>query len=363
MGSKEFKKLSTIDFNSPEFSQTNKHLLSTFLLHGETQINKTLFKGIDKTGLINLAEYITPDKQSLQDMIIQTVLGGTDKVPMKAIAFFLPAIQLAKELLATVGSDNMPKVTYAIADGSGILLNKMDEGEVKHTSSLIFNTMKEYIKQFHPELEQHISFYRDEEFTKGILEDVYWKKIFPDMIKEVEKHPKLLKRIEGFADMNGGKNTVFAYSFLHPFEHDVVIDKETAPALHTNFFTGEHGLPSGEIILTTGAIPEQEFYKMRKAILPAFNLPYVREVKDTMLMTNFETAPYYMLRKTQDMALETAIDNPSELNHLDDYDPVVQFAYDTIKADTQDESGQAFSEFLNSLNSPEFKEKVNEGGL
>ena len=361
--------------NLKGFNGMPKAIADTLLLSGQTHVEKNLFRMIDPLGVENILQYTSEknwkENSSLGDMTIQTVLGGSEQMSMRVLAYFLPALQMGEQLLETVGPENMTNIVFTVANGSAIALNGFDESKVKHQTSQVLNLVYEYIKEYKPHMIDHVSFFVDENFTENILQDSDWNKIVVSMEQIAKENPELFLPTEQHAKNKGLEKTDYCYEFLHPFEHDVQV-LGSSPGAHTNFFTGEQGLPQSEIILSTGCVKEIDFYRIRKAILRVFEfLPYVRSVKTAQYVTNFTTAPYYMLPKGKgDLSLDEIIANPNMTfncikghNGNITFNHAVQGAYSTILRDTKDLSGESFASFLGNFNPSEMQERIKEGEM
>ena len=149
MGGDKLGKLSLNLDGISVYNGLQKPIVESLLLSGQSQVDKSLFHSIDEGGVQAILDY-TKDidwkkRTSLGDMTIQTVLGGSEKMSLKTLAYFLPALQIGEQLLGIVGKENMPKVAFTVADGAAIhkKLNGFNEKAVKHESSQMFNAVME----------------------------------------------------------------------------------------------------------------------------------------------------------------------------------------------------------------------------
>ncbi len=332
-----------------------KRALDVFLCSTTTNPEyRKLFKTIDSKGVENISGICSklerkPD--ALNETVIRTVFGGTEKMPFRAFVYLLPALNMCEELLES-GSNDIPNIEYFFMNGAGIVTNALDPEIANVESAEFIKIAQKYIEEYHPRLKDKVNFYTDLTFSTGIIGTPEYRQMYETLEKKLGFESDLKTGLLEMGERRKKAENSIKYAAIHSFVHDGYIDSEVAKM--SNFF-GESEPKEYDTIISIGAKPEEKFYRARKLLAEEVKTISYFTPKDTVqYIANINVPPYSPLSEGE-LYLKDVIKNPklimeavkvSQGEHSE-YQTPVQKAVESILDDVaQADSYKSIIEFI-----------------
>ena len=337
-------------------SPETKNLLDAFLCSSNSEhILIKLLNTIDSNGIESIAK-ICENPDNIEKTSLRTIYGGTEKMPFRALAYMLPALNICEQIQKNTGKKNVPNIEFFFMNGAGMMANDLDPEQTYKASFQFINVARKYIREFHPSLDEKVNFYIDRSFTSNIMKTPEYKqiyKIFEDKLTEKEAlRGDLLEMGER---RNAAINSI-KYAALHIFSQDGFINPEVA-----RMYDFEHDKPLFETdyIISIGAKPEEKFYQARKTLVDSMKaVSYFAPKKTAQYIANFNVPPYSPLKEGE-LYMQDVMKNPelimkarakNGINDFSDYQTPVQKAVELLIEDTENSTSQkSLIEFVEDL--------------
>jgi len=251
------------------FSQTEVKMLQKFL-------NGELLEAIDMGGVqkaVETAKKLVANPKYVEQITIKTVFRATEKVPLRALAYPLPAIYLAEEIGKQNGGKT-PKIELVFMLQAGISANNLNKEVVCQEACLLIDQIKKYVGEFHSELLPYISFTNDLDFTPTVMVSNDFARLV-DVLRQDGQNEQLV----AMGENHGGREESLGYGVLHSYIHDMVpSDNQT------------------DLIISVGAQPERHFYKTRQKLRGYLGqIDSFRLVRTIQYLAPFNVPPYQPL--------------------------------------------------------------------
>lgn len=237
--------------------------------------------GIDLHHLPHIALELATKGGKASGTIMRTVYGATTEMPMRAIGYSLPAIQLQRQLLQA--GIEPPQLQLISANNMGAFINKTDYGKSHEQAVLLAEKTRAMIQHKFPEVADYVVFLED----MPVGEDLYAE--LKNTAEAIREHggAEILARLHGRA--NGSEDTSPLYGAAHLPVHDREFYDNLKPLVPY-----QPDLTPAQTIMSVGSSQETLFYDLRQAVKP--HLPAYNEVKTVQYFTNHHTPPYIPAR-------------------------------------------------------------------
>lgn len=272
-------------------------------------------QNIDTEGLFHMTRRASQlQVESRQKpMIFRTVFGASEAMPLRALSYMLPSIQMA-EYIYNLGDNRrlflarptVPHVQFVFMINAGTGTNSLDNARCQKETARFVHVATSYIKKFHPDLTPYVSFADDQGFTDGIAvrEDFhsFVQKLCARLPSDLQQ--PLLTMGNGKSDSN---ESAF-YAALHVFVHEGYIS-----SLDFRPLSDKAPDFSDPLIVSFGGAPEKIFHAIRKTLLPNANEVEGFRVLDTAQYITKHTVPPYILLPSYDLSLCDALKTPKRI--------------------------------------------------
>lgn len=297
---------------------------------------------------------------AVNDIVIRTVLGAVEHMPFRALTYLLPAVKMAEAFLEhqkTMRVEHLylPQIEFIIMLDIGVSLNGLKYDKCFKEASLFIEIAKVYLDTYHPEVSSSVKFLVDESFSSNIRKNKEYQD-YESKIKTLLKEDKVVSPILNMMGARRGhSDNSFEYAAMHPLLHDGLIDSNIASFTEyggTKYSTNK----DVSIIISIGARPEEEFWKVRKLAHEDFELlTFVKPVSVIQYITQMNVPPYSPLN-TGELYLDDVIHKPElilqarpkKYNEWSEYQIPVQKSIGMLTNDTY-EDVEELIEFLNNF--------------
>ncbi len=220
---------------------------------------------------------------SMESVVIQTVFGGQEQYPIRALSYLLPALHFAESIRRSGKFKHIPLVRYVFMQRAGILLNGLDEARVTGQTRDLIRISREYVKEFYPELAPWVLFATDEIFMSDpSIRELYSSLMEDQSIRSDEYTAGILARFDT------QHTNVLPYAMLHPIVHDIHHPSGLFPDISG---ISDNSQPS--MIINVGGQAEKTFFRIRRAMtqrLVDMGIP----IQQTMQLFSSHQVPPYM---------------------------------------------------------------------
>ncbi len=247
--------------------------------------------GNDHNNLPTIAVNIASKGAYESGTVIRVVYGATDKMPIRALSYMLPALSL----MDGMQQDGIkpPQLQIIFANYISSTLNRMNHAHVAEESRRFTDVAQEYIQEFFPKLSGSAVFLEDTPLDKNTPlrnELLYVTRVLKNEVPSEMKQTLLGK------GNNSASRTNAFYGAAHILVHDIDI-----PVL-VPIVSEEALMVRPRSIISIGGYQEQFFYGLRHAVKPHLGKDY-NEIKTLQYFTRHRVPPYYMARDG-DIALD-----------------------------------------------------------
>ncbi len=333
-----------------------KRALDVFLCSTTTNPEyRKLFKTIDSKGVENISSIcssLESNPKALNETVIRTVFGGTEKMPFRALIYLLPALNMCEELLESGNIGDVPNIEYFFMNGAGIITNALDPEIANRESAEFIKIAQKYIEEYHPRLKDKVNFYTDLTFSSNIVGTSEYRKMYETLERKLGVETDLKSGLLEMGERRKKTENSIKYAAIHSFVHDGYINSEVAKM--SNFF-GESEQKEYDTIISIGAKPEEKFYRARKLLAEEVKTISYFTPKDTVqYIANINVPPYSPLPEGE-LYLKDVMKDPklimeavkvSQGEHSE-YQTPVQKAVESILDDvSQSDSYKSIIEFI-----------------
>jgi len=250
--------------------------------------------GNDYNNLTTIAVDIASKGAYESETVIRVVFGATDRMPVRALSYMLPALTLMDGLQ----QDDIkpPQLQIIFANNISSTLNRMNYVRIAEESRRFTDVAQEYIQEFFPKLSGSTVFLEDTPLEKNSL--------LRDKLLQVTRSLKEMVSFETREALfnkgyNGNRRINAFYGAAHILVHDIDI-----PVL-VPIVSEQASTVRARNIISIGGYQEQFFYALRHAVKPHLGKDY-NKIKTLQYFTRHHVPPYYMARDG-DIALDVVL--------------------------------------------------------
>ena len=361
-----------------EFNDSAKPTLDALFMNRNRGKNKApqitrgyedLFASVDEDGAYNIINSVLTNTEpgglpDLSDVSIRILYGATEEAPFRALAYPVAVLRLWEELFVLLGNDRarMPRIDIILSDDSGASINQLDRPRVNHASSVIYNSVSQYIQTAHPNVAEFVNFYRDEGFTTYRQNLPGHNDLMHKITETMSSDAGMMAMFEQFA--NGRKGNMYDYAAVQIFESHGFVNNDQG---YNHVLTGSQ-MPDCNMIMSVGCKTEAPFFqagKMTAQLVAQFYEWFTQRMAAQFILK--EKVPPYNIRSEHDLRLLDVVQNPNLLDEvregMDGLKPknygYEERSYDTLVSDLGDETGEGLKAFMSSLHkNPEFYDNI-----
>lgn len=247
---------------------------------------------VDSVNLPAIAKDLAVGSES--KTAVRIVFGATEEMPLRALSYVLPAVELA-EAARTAGI-SAPQIQVIFANNISGRLNRQDSLRVRYQSEKFSLLAKAYVEDFFPSITESIVFLEDTPLDKESVlrrELVDVNRILCANLSTETEDELLTKGREQSSRVN------YFYGAAHLLMHDVAI-----PAVLTTVL-GPADIVRPDFIINIGGQSEKLFYRIRHEIKPL--LPATYQQARTLQYFTRHFAPAYYMARGGDLSMENAL--------------------------------------------------------
>lgn len=254
------------------------------------------------------------DFEIMDHVVFRTVLGAVEHIPFRSLIYLLPAIKMVEAIIEKqekLRADKIyiPQIEYILMYDIGVTLNELDRDICLKQTELFVKTAKKFLKVYHQKAYGAVKFLIDKTFSSGIRKNREYQD-FELKVSDVLKNTPLIGgSLKEMGERRGHADKSFEYAAMHPLLHDGLIDPIIAS--FDEYDGSVYSTASNtKFIVSIGARPEEEFWKMRKLVNAFFEeLSFVTIVPVIQYITNMNVPPYSPL-KSGELYLDEVINAP-----------------------------------------------------
>lgn len=253
-------------------------------------------------------------KISLESVVVRTVFGATENMPVRALSYLLPALHLIESLRRSGKFSTLPQIQYISMGDSGSRINNLNRDRVSRQAALLAGVGMQYVKCFYPDLADLVAFASDNMFLDN-PEVINYKTRFEGISGSINNHPLYVSVTEALG--NSGRVDALEYALLHPLVHDLHYTAEPfAPIL------GPLLRDQPDLVINIGGQAEKLFYRARRMYVDTakqegVDMPTVPSVQ---LFTTNRMPPYMSIAAVGDhlgdVHLDDALVHPEIVSDL-----------------------------------------------
>ena len=242
--------------------------------------------GMDYENLVLTAVNLAKPDGRREGVVIRTVFGATEMMPLRALSYLLPPLVLMERLK----EDGLivPQLQVVFANQISARLNGLSIGQVTDQSDKLARLASSYVQTFFPEIADSTVFLQDAPLERGSV-----------LRNELLSNAAVLRNMEqlgledtlkGKASNNGAGRTHIFYGAAHPILHDADFKEILIPII-----ADQSPLAKAGTIISIGGYQEQDFYRLRQALKPHLG-PAYNQLSTLQFFTRHRVPPYYMAR-------------------------------------------------------------------
>ena len=267
--------------------------------------------GNDYNNLTTIAVDLASKGAYESGTVIRVVFGATDRMPVRALSYMLPALSL----MDGMEQDGIkpPQLQIIFANHISSTFNRMNHAHVAEESRRFTDVAQEYIQEFFPKLSGSTVFLEDTPLDKNTTlrnELLHVTRVLKDVVPSEMKQTLLDK------GNNSASRTNVFYGAAHILVHDIDI-----PVL-VPIVSEQALMVRPRSIISIGGYQEQFFYGLRHAVKPHLGKDY-NNVKTLQYFTRHRVPPYYMARDgdiSLDIILSRQRDKSTAIGKTAQYD-------------------------------------------
>jgi len=339
----------------------NTHKLFEIMASSGSYKKGSLLDKINSDSLVlisKLCESCSTNNEAISNIVIRTVFGAVEHMPLRALTYLLPSIKLAESIVKyqkDLGGKkiHLPQIEFVIMLRIGSVLNELDYYKCHKEMATFINVATTYLNDFHFEISSCVKFLVDEEFSLNLRKnDEYLNyELNVKSLLDTNDVGAILKKM---GSRHNHSNSSFEYAAMHPLLHDGLIEKNIASFTE---YGNNKNLESKDIsaLISIGARPEEEFWKVRQLVNNILReLPFVTSVPAIQYIAHMNVPPYSPL-STGELYLDDTLSNPELIlqarflgfKNNSDYQIPVQKSVELLISDTdQSTDADTLIEFM-----------------
>jgi hypothetical protein len=253
--------------------------------------------GMDYENLVSTAVSLAKPDGQREGVVIRTVFGATETMPLRALSYLLPPLVLM-ECLKEDGLV-VPQLQVVFANHISARLNGLDMEKVAGQSEKLARVARSYVQTFFPEIADSAVFLQDTPLERGsVLRNELLNNAA--VLGEIAQLG-LVDTLKGKASNNGMGRTHIFYGAAHPILHDADFKGILIPII-----ADQLPVIQASTLISIGGYQEQDFYRLRQALKPHL-APVYNKLTTLQFFTRHRVPPYYMARGG-DLSLEDVLD-------------------------------------------------------
>ncbi len=260
-----------------------------------------------------LCENCSVDNKAISNIVIRTVFGAVEHMPLRALTYLLPSVKMAEAIVEyqkDLGKKEiyLPQIEFVIMLRIGSVLNELDYCRCNKEITTFINVATTYLNDFHFEISSCVKFLVDEEFSSNLRKNHEYCN-YELKVKSLLNTNDVGAILQEMGCRRNHSNNSFEYAAMHPLLHDVLVDENIAS--FTEYGNNKY-LQNKEILalISIGARPEEEFWKVRQLVKSILKeLTFITPVPAIQYIARMNVPPYSPL-STGELYLDDAINNP-----------------------------------------------------
>lgn len=226
-------------------------------------------------------------------MVIRTVFGATEQMPLRALSYIIPSLIHAENIKRLTGFE--PQLQFIFATNITSALNNIDQKVAKEQAIKFAKIARIYIDEFFPEVQKAV-------FLQDVSLDDRLRQKLEELAGSVRTHadPEMIHKLSEKGENHNGQGRHELYGGAHILIHD-------APSLDIlePIISNQPEIIDPSVIISVGGKQESDFYKLRHQVKPFVSESY-KKVKTIQYFTKHHVPPYYMDRNG-DVSLDNAL--------------------------------------------------------
>ncbi len=353
--------------NITSCTPTTQKFLEVFMSSASYK-KKFLLDKIDSDSLAiisKLCQSCSENYTEIGNVIIRTVLGAVEHIPFRALSYLLPAVRMVEALLEQQKLKKaknifLPQIEFVFMLKIGVSLNGLNYETCRNEILLFIKVAKKYLATYHPEVNSKVKFLVDDTFTSTIRKNKEYQNYEAKVTNLLKSNTNISSILTIMGSRHGHADNSFEYASMHPLLHDGIVDSNVAS--FTECDGTKHSMNKEvSTIISIGARPEEEFWKVRKLINDNFRLlSFITPIPVVQYIAQMNVPPYSPL-DSGELYLDDVIQNPKLVskakpkrghNEWSEYQTPVQKSVHMIIEDTygdEDELIEFLSSFQNNL--------------
>lgn len=231
-------------------------------------------------------------------IVIRTVFGSTEMMPLRALSYIIPGLIYAENVKMVTGFE--PQLQFILATNITSTLNDIDQNTARDQAIKFARIARAYIREFFPDIQNAI-------FLQDTPLDHKLRQKLEELARSVRAYaaPETISKLLEKGENHNGRGKHELYGGAHILVHDASSLDILEPA-----FADQQETVDPCVIVSMGGKQEVDFYKLRHQVKPFVNESY-RKVKTIQYFTKHHVPPYYMDRNG-DISLDRALDISDE---------------------------------------------------
>lgn len=302
--------------NNISSCNSNTYKLFEIMTSSGPYKKKSLLDKVNSGSLMlisKLCESCSIDNKNISNIIIRTVFGAVEHMPIRALTYLLPSIKLAEAIVeyqkGLRGKEiYLPQIEFVIMLRIGAILNELDYCRCHKEIITFINVAETYLNTFHSEISSCVKFLVDEEFSSNLRKNNEYLdyELKVKNLLNINDVGVILKKM---GERRNHSNNSLEYAAMHPLLHDGLVDKNVASFKEygNNKYWQNKDIST---LISIGARPEEEFWKVRQLVNSILRkLTFVTSVPVIQYIAHMNVPPYSPL-STGELYLDDAISNP-----------------------------------------------------
>lgn len=258
--------------------------------------------------LTKLSLRLSEDASFISKVVVRTVFGASEKLPVRSLSYLLPALHLIESMRRSGRFPVLPQIQFLFMADTGAAINQLQRSEVIRQTDLFIVVARRFIEEFYPKLSETVIFATDKHF--------YYHPQLNDLVEFLLSNLEIAEKIVSQLSSDSRYSDSIRYSAFHPLVHDIgytesLFEDEARPGVLVN---------DPEFMINIGGQREKHFYKVRqiyRQVLAQAGVPLLTTVQ---FFSSHRVPPYIAMEDDgvhfSDVSLEDAIINPSILSDI-----------------------------------------------
>ena len=298
---------------------SNTYKLFEIMASSGSYKKESLLDKVNSDSLVlisKLCESCSANNKAISNIVIRTVFGAVEHMPLRALTYLLPSVKIAESIVEyqkDLGEKEiyLPQIEFIVMLRIGSVLNELDYCRCNKEIATFINVATTYLTDFHFEISSCVKFLVDEEFSSNLRNNNEYCN-YELKVKNLLDTNDVGAILEEMGGRRNHSNSSFEYAAMHPLLHDVLVDRNVAAFTE---YGNSKNLESKDILalISIGARPEEEFWKVRQLVNSILKeLTFITPVPAIQYIARMNVPPYSPL-STGELYLDDAINNPKSI--------------------------------------------------